>query len=151
MADRAAGKRLADALRVAMAQSGIETYTALALAAKVSPTTIDNWVYGRTEPRAHHLAKVAQTLRPHTTAGALERAYLGLPPEEVPLHEQVRQLVKVLDAFVPVFAEAAAGMTAIADQALLEETRAQIRERMRRTLARLDETPSASSEADEPP
>ena len=149
MADKAAGERLAKVLRVAMAQKGIETYIRLSIAARVSQTTIDNWVYGRTTPRAHHLAKVAQALSPYTSAGALERAYLGLPPEEVPLHEQVKQLVAVLNVIAPALVDSTAALTAVADQALLEEVRAQLRARMRRALEPPDEPPSAPSDGDQ--
>jgi hypothetical protein len=100
MADKEAGRRLAQALRVAMAQEGIETWVALGLESGVSPTTVDNWIYGITTPRAHHLAKVARRLYPHTSAAALERAYLGLPPEEPPLIEVLRDIAPDLRELV---------------------------------------------------
>lgn len=151
MADREAAERLAKVLRVAMAQAGIETWTQLALVANISPTTVDNWIYGRTTPRAHHLNKVALVLRPYTSAGALERAYQGLPPEEVPLHEQIKELVAWLSVLVPALSDAAAAITATADQALLEEIRAQLRARMRRAREQPDAPPPALSGGDEPP
>lgn len=125
MADREAGKRLAQVLRVAMAQEGIETWVALGLASGVSPTTIDNWIYGVTTPRAHHLAKVARRLYPHTSAAALERAYLGLPPEEPPLIEVLRDLAPDLHELVLL-------LRAQADEAVVAALRTALEERHQR-------------------
>lgn len=129
-----------------MAQAGFETYQQLAIAARVSPTTVDNWIYGRTVPRPSGLAKIARALAPFTTAGALERAYMGLPPEEPPLHEQLRQLVDVLNEFVPLYGESLAVLAGLVDQAALEEARDLVRARLRRLNARLAEGPSELSD-----
>ena len=125
MADKAAGDRLAKVLRVAMAQAGIETWTALALQSGVSPTTVDNWIYGTTTPRAHHLAKVAKRLQPYVSAGDLERAYLGLEPEEPPLIEVLREMAPDLHELVVL-------LRAQADQAVLTAVRTALEERRQR-------------------
>lgn len=122
LADKAAGERLAKVLRIAMAQAGIETWIGLALESKVSPTTIDNWIYGVTTPRAHHLAKVAKRLQPYTSAAELERAYMGLPPEEPPLIEVLRDLAPELHELVVL-------LRAQADQAVLSAVRTALEER----------------------
>ena len=150
MAEKEAGDRLAKALRVAMTQAGYDTYQQLALAAGVSPTTLDNWIYGVTRPRSSGLAKVAKALTPYTSAAALERAYDGLPPEEPPLHEQLKQLVDVLNEFVPLYGESLAVLAGLVDQAALEEARALVRARLRRLSARLAEGPFEPDESDEP-
>jgi len=134
MADKEAGKRLAGVLRVAMAQAGIETWTALGLASGVSPTTIDNWIYGVTTPRAHHLAKVARRLHPYTSAGDLERAYEGLPPEEPPLVDVLRELAPDLHELVVL-------LRAQADQAVLAAVRTALEERRQRRGGGDEETP----------
>lgn len=125
MADRAAGERLAKVLRVAMAQAGIETWNGLGIESGVSPTTIDNWIYGVTTPRAHHLAKVAKRLSPHVTAGDLERAYLGMEPEEPPLIEVLRDLAPDLHELVVL-------LRAQADAAVLSAVRTALEERRQR-------------------
>jgi hypothetical protein len=125
MADKEAGRRLAQALRVAMAQEGIETWVALGLESGVSPTTVDNWIYGITTPRAHHLAKVARRLYPHTSAAALERAYLGLPPEEPPLIEVLRDIAPDLRELVVL-------LRAQADEAVVAALRTALEERHQR-------------------
>jgi len=122
MGDKAAGDRLAQALRIAMAQAGIETWTELALESGVSSTTIDNWIYGVTTPRAHHLAKVAKRLHPYTSAVALERAHAGLPPEEPPLVEVLRDLAPDLHELVVL-------LRAQADEAVLSAVRTALEER----------------------
>jgi transcriptional regulator with XRE-family HTH domain len=141
MADKAAGERLARVLRVAMAQAGIETWSGLGLAAGVSPTTIDNWIYGVTTPRAHHLAKVAKRLHPYTSSGELERAYAGLPPEEPPLIEVLRDLAPELHELVVL-------LRAQADQAVLSAVRTALEERRLRRVgsdeAPFDEDPGPS-------
>ena len=129
MGDREAGQRLAKVLRVAMAQAGIETWTDLGLESGVSPTTVDNWIYGATTPRAHHLAKVAKRLHPHTSAGALERAYLGLPPEEPPLIEVLREMAPDLHELVVL-------LRAQADEAVLSAVRSSTARRRIRRLTR---------------
>ena len=133
MADKAAGDRLAKVLRVAMAQAGIETWTMLALESGVSPTTVDNWIYGTTTPRAHHLAKVAKRLQPYVSAGDLERAYQGLEPEEPPLIEVLREMAPDLHELVVL-------LRAQADQAVLAAVRTALEERRQRR-AGLEEAP----------
>lgn len=125
MADKAAGDRLAKVLRVGMAQAGIETWTMLGLESGVSPTTIDNWIYGVTTPRAHHLAKVAKRLYPHVSAGDLERAYLGLEPEEPPLIDVLREMAPDLHELVVL-------LRAQADAAVLAAVRTALEERRQR-------------------
>lgn len=134
MADKAAGERLAKILRVGMAQAGIETWTALALESGVSPTTVDNWIYGTTTPRAHHLAKVAKRLYPHVSAGDLERAYLGLEPEEPPLIEVLREMAPDLHELVVL-------LRAQADQAVLAAVRTALEERRQRRDGGPEEPP----------
>ena len=134
MADKAAGERLAKILRVGMAQAGIETWTALALESGVSPTTVDNWIYGTTTPRAHHLAKVAKRLYPHVSAGDLERAYLGLEPEEPPLIEVLREMAPDLHELVVL-------LRAQADQAVLSAVRTALEERRLRRDGGPEEPP----------
>jgi transcriptional regulator with XRE-family HTH domain len=141
LGDKAAGERLAKALRVAMAQAEIETWPELGLESGVSPTTIDNWIYGVTTPRAHHLAKVAKRLYPYTSAGALERAYAGLPPEEPPLIDVLRELAPDLHELVVI-------LRAQADQAVLEAVRVALEERRRGRSSWLGEprdTPSGQT------
>lgn len=121
-AHKEAGARLAKVLRVAMAQAGIESWIALGLESGVSPTTVDNWIYGVTTPRAHHLAKVALRLHPYTSAGDLERAYQGLPPEEPPLIEVLRDLAPDLHELVLI-------LRAQADQSVLAALRTALEER----------------------
>lgn len=142
MADKAAGERLARVLRVAMAQEGIETWTMLGLESGVSPTTIDNWIYGVTTPRAHHLAKVAKRLYPHVSAGDLERAYLGLPPEEPPLIEVLRDLAPDLHELVVL-------LRAQADEAVVSAVRTALEERRQRR-AGADEEPSDTPPEQDP-
>lgn len=125
MADKAAGERLAKVLRVAMAQAGIETWYQLGDQSDVSPTTIDNWIYGVTTPRAHHLAEVARRLAPHVSAGDLERAYLGLEPEEPPLIEVLKEMAPDLHELVIL-------LRAQADEAVLSAVRTALEERRQR-------------------
>jgi transcriptional regulator with XRE-family HTH domain len=128
LGDRAAkeaGERLAKVLRVAMAQAGIETWYQLGAQSGVSPTTVDNWIYGVTTPRPHYLAKVAKRLHPFTSSGALERAYLGLEPEEPPLIEVLRDLAPDLHELVVL-------LRAQADQAVLAAVRTALEERRQR-------------------
>ena len=108
-----------------MAQAGIETWTSLGLESGVSPTTVDNWIYGVTTPRAHHLAKVARRLYPHTSASALERAYAGLPPEEPPI-------IEVLRGIAPDLHELVVLLRAQADEAVVAALRTALEERHQR-------------------
>jgi len=124
-AQKEAGERLAKVLRIAMAQAGIETWFQLGQASGVSPTTIDNWIYGVTTPRPHYLSKVAKRLHPFTSAADLERAYMGLPPEEPPLIEVLHQLAPDLHELVVL-------LRAQADQAVLSAVRTALEERRQR-------------------
>ena len=142
MADRDAADRLKRALRVAMSERGIDGWVELALAAKVSPTTIENWIYGRTVPQAKQLRRVGDFLRPFTSPSALETAYAGLPPEEPPIIEVLRDLAPDLHELVVI-------LRAQADQAILEATRAALEERRRGRGGFLGEprdTPSEQTE-----
>lgn len=141
MADKAAGDRLAKVLRVAMAQAGIETWTMLGLESGVSPTTIDNWIYGVTTPRAHHLAKVAKRLAPHVSGGDLERAYLGLEPEEPPLIEVLREMAPDLHELVVL-------LRAQADEAVLSAVRTALGERHQRRSGEAEGPPDERPPAD---
>jgi hypothetical protein len=108
-----------------MAQAGIETWNRLGLESDVSPTTIDNWIYGVTTPRAHHLAKVAKRLYPHVSAGDLERAYQGLEPEEPPLIEVLREMAPDLHELVVL-------LRAQANEAVVSALRTALEERRQR-------------------
>lgn len=134
LGDKAAGERLAKALRVAMAQAGIETWMGLGLESGVSPTTIDNWIYGVTTPRGHYLQKVAKRLYPFTSAVALERAYQGLPAEEPPLIEVLRELAPDLRELVVL-------LRAQADEAVLSAVRTALEERRQRRTGEGGEPP----------
>lgn len=92
MADRDAAERLKRALRIAMTEKGIDGWVELALACGVSPTTVENWIYARTVPQAKQLRRVGDFLRPFTSPSALETAYAGLPPEEPPIIEVLREI-----------------------------------------------------------
>ena len=133
-AQREAGDRLARVLRVAMAQAGIETWYQLGDQSDVSPTTIDNWIYGVTTPRAHHLAKVAKRLSPHISAGDLERAYQGLEPEEPPLIEVLREMAPDLHELVVL-------LRAQANEAVVSALRTALEERRQRRGGK-DEEPA---------
>lgn len=132
MGDKAGGARLARVLRIAMAQAGIETWVDLALRSKVSHTTIDNWIYGVTEPRANKLDKVAKVLHPYTSRADMERAYMGLPPEEPPLIEVLRDLAPELHELVVL-------LRAQADQAVLSAVRTALEERRLRRVGLSEE------------
>jgi hypothetical protein len=146
LADKEGGRRLARVLRVAMAQAGIETWIDLALESGVSSTTIDNWIYGVTEPRPHYVAKVAKRLHPYTSAAELERAYMGLPPEEPPLIEVLRDLAPELHELVVL-------LRAQADQAVLSAVRTALEERRLRRVGLdaelLDTAPEPSVEPED--
>lgn len=124
MADREGALRLKQALRVAMAEARITSWIDLALKAGVSATTLENWIAGRTHPRSLELAKVASVLRPYVSAGDLERAYAGIPPEEPPVIDLLREIAPDLHELVTI-------LRAQADQAILEAVRASLEERRR--------------------
>lgn len=139
MADKAAGERLSKVLRVAMAQAGISSWAELGTESDVSPSTIDNWVYGLTTPRSAALGKVAKRLYPYTSAAELERAWFGLPPLEPPILDVLKELVPELRELVTV-------LRAQADAEILQAVRETLAERRRSTLgelpARRDEPPT---------
>jgi len=139
MADKAAAERLKKALRVAMTEHNIDTWTMLGIKTRVSPTTVENWIYGRTVPRAKELRIVGEYLRPYTSPAELEAAYAGLEPPEPPLAELLRELIPELRDLVVV-------MRAQADQALLEEFQSALVARRRRYAERSGEPPSAPSD-----
>jgi hypothetical protein len=144
LGDKAGGERLARVLRVAMMQAGIETWLALSKASGVSPSTIDNWIYGVTTPRAHHLAKVGKALAPYTSAGDLERAYNGLEPEEPPIIDALREMIPELHELVVL-------LRAQADSSVLEAVRFALEEsRQRRGVipAALRERPFPTTRKD---
>lgn len=143
MADKEAGQRLAKVLRVAMTQAGIDTWRLLGLESGVSPTTIDNWIYGVTTPRAHHLAKVAKRLHPYTSASALELAYLGLPAEEPPLIEVLREIAPDLHELVAL-------LRAQADEAVVAALRTALEERRQRRFGE-HEAPTDTPDDETPP
>ena len=122
MADRDAAQRLKQVLRVAMAEKGIDSWEDLALGAGVSGTTIENWIYGRTSPQAKQIRMVGDYLRPFTSASALEAAYAGLPPEEPPLVEVLREMAPDLHELVVL-------LRAQADEAVLSAVRTALEER----------------------
>ena len=142
MADREAAERLKHALRIAMTERGINGWVELALATKVSPTTVENWIYGRTVPQAKQLRMVGEYLRPFTSPAALETAYAGLPPEEPPIIEVLRDLAPDLHELVVI-------LRAQADQAVLEAVRVALEERRRGRGGFLGEPPDAPSERTE--
>lgn len=122
MADKEAAERLKHVLRVAMAEKGIDSWLDLALAAGVSATTIENWIYGRTVPQAKQIRMVGDYLRPATSAAALEAAYAGLPPEEPPLVEVLREMAPDLHELIVL-------LRAQADEAVLSAVRTALEER----------------------
>ena len=138
MADREAADRLKRALRVAMTEKGIDGWIALGLAVDVSPTTVENWIYGRTVPRARELRKAGEFLRPYSSPAELEAAYAGIEPPEPPIVDVLRELIPDLRELIVL-------MHAQADQALLEEVRSALEARRRRLSARMAEQPSAPS------
>ena len=134
MADKQAAERLKHVLRVAMAEKGLDNWESLALGAGVSPTTIENWIYGRTVPQAKQIRIVGDFLRPFTSASALEAAYAGLPPEEPPLVEVLRDLAPDLHELVVL-------LRAQADEAVLSAVRTALEERRLRRGPDDDEPP----------
>lgn len=127
MADREAAQRLKRALRVAMTEKGIDDWITLSIKAKVSQTTIDNWIYARTVPRSKELRRVGDYLRPYSSPAELEAAYAGIEPPEPPV-------VDVLKEMLPDLRELIVLMRAQADQALLEEVRSALAARRRRLV-----------------
>lgn len=107
-----------------MTEMGIDGWEELALAAGVSPTTVENWIYARTVPRAKEIRMVGHFLRPYTSPAALESAYADLPPEEPPVIEMLRALAPDLHELVII-------LRAQADQAVLEAVRSALEERRR--------------------
>ena len=69
MADREAADRLKQALRVAMTEAGYDGWEELANAAGVSSTTVENWIYARTVPRAKELRRIARGSEPDDGTG----------------------------------------------------------------------------------
>ena len=138
MADREAAERLKRALRIAMSEKGLDGWEELALGAKVSPTTVENWIYGRTVPRAKEMRLVGDFLRPFSSPSALETAYAGLPPEELPIIEVLRELAPDLHELVVL-------LRAQADQAVLTAVRTALEER------RLRRGPDDEGPLGEPP
>ncbi len=132
MGDKAGGERLAKVLRVAMARGGLETWDQLARAAGVSATTVDNWIYGVTTPRAHHLGLVGKALHPYTSGADLERAYDGLEPEEPPLVDAIREIIPELHELLVL-------LRAQADESVLEAVRFALEESRQRRAGELGE------------
>jgi transcriptional regulator with XRE-family HTH domain len=124
MADREAAQRLKRVLRVAMSEKGIDGWEDLGLGAGVSPTTIENWIYGRTTPQAKQIRMVADFLRPYTSAAALEAAIEGVAPPEPPIIDVLRDLAPDLHELVIL-------LRAQADQELLQAVRDYLEARRR--------------------
>ncbi|MDP2622880.1 MAG: helix-turn-helix transcriptional regulator [Actinomycetota bacterium] len=139
MADRESAQRLKRVLRVAMSEKGIDGWEDLGLGAGVSPTTIENWIYGRTTPQAKQIRMVADFLRPHTSVAALEAAYEGIEPPEPPIVDVLRELAPDLHELVVI-------LRAQADQAVLEAVRVALEERRRGRGALPEEPPETPSE-----
>ena len=142
MADRNAAGRLKQALRVAMTQKGIDSWIGLGLATGVSPTTIENWIYGRTVPAAKQIRVVGKFLEPYSSAAALEAAYEGVPAAEPPI-------IDVLRALLPELQELVSLMRAQADQAVVEALQDALRKGRRGRggfLGEPPDEPSAESE-----
>lgn len=93
---RLAGQRLRSAVHVARARAGIDSDTALAVAAGVHYDTLMNWYSGKTTPRPAEVRKVASTLG--VRLSELMDAYDGRDPEPPPLHVAIRELVAELRA-----------------------------------------------------
>jgi transcriptional regulator with XRE-family HTH domain len=124
LADKEAAERLKHVLRIAMAEKGVDSWSQIATESGVSPTTIENWIYGRTVPRAKELRMVGEWLRPFSSPSALETAYAGLPPEEPPIVDVLRELAPDLHELVIL-------LRAQADQDVLEAVRDALEERRR--------------------
>lgn len=136
MADKEAADRLKRALRVAMTEKGVDDWISLGTRSGVSPTTIENWIYGRTVPRSKELRRVGEWLRPYSSPAELEAAYAGIEPPEPPLVDMLRELLPDLRELIVL-------MHAQADQVLLEEVRRALEARRRRYAAQEGEGPSA--------
>jgi len=134
MADKEAAERLKQVLRVAMAEKGIDSWLGLALATGISSTTVENWIYARTVPQAKQIRIVGEYLRPFTSPSALEAAYAGLPPEEPPLVEVLRDLAPDLHELVVL-------LRAQADEAVLAAVRTALEERRQRRGGDVEEPP----------
>lgn len=139
MADREAAQRLKRVLRVAMSEKGIDGWAELGLGAGVSPTTIENWIYGRTVPQAKQMRMVADFLRPYANAAMLEAAYEGVEPPEPPIVDVLRELAPDLHELVVI-------LRAQADQAVLEAVRVALDERRRGRAAPREEPPDTPSD-----
>ena len=135
MADREKAARLYAHLKVAMAQAQIGSMFQLAQRAHVTEHTLENWVYGRTEPRLREMSRVAEALAPYTTLSEMQRAYEGLAPSEPPLVEQIALLLPELRELVVL-------MRARADQEVLEAVREELDRRRREPPRPPDEQPS---------
>jgi len=131
MADPEGAKRLKQHLQIALASLPPDTdgskwsWTRLALEAGVSPTTVENWIYGRTRPRPNEMAKVAAVLRPYTNQARMEAAYLGIEPEEPPIIDALREIIPDLRELVVL-------LRAQADEAVLAAVRTALEERRQR-------------------
>lgn len=131
MADPEGAKRLKQHLQIALASLPADpdgnrwSWTRLALEAGVSPTTIENWIYGRTQPRANEMAKVAAVLRPYTNQAKMEAAYLGIEPEEPPVIDALREIIPDLHELVVL-------LRAQADESVLAAVRTALEERRQR-------------------
>lgn len=95
-ATRQAGQRLRASVHVARARAGIDSDTALALAAGVHYDTLMNWYSGKTTPRPAELRKVAAALGARLSD--LMDAYDGREAEAPPLHVAIRELIVELRA-----------------------------------------------------
>jgi len=148
MADPEGARRLKQHLQIALASlppdaDGTKwSWTRLALEAGVSPTTIENWIYGRTQPRANEMAKVAAVLRPYTNQAKMEAAYLGIDPEEPPVIEALREIIPDLHELVVL-------LRAQADEAVLAAVRTALEERRLRRGADDEALPPPTPERNE--
>lgn len=96
MGTRQAGQRLRSAVHVARARAGIDSDTALAIAAGVHYDTLMNWYSGKTTPRPAEVRKVAAVLR--VPLSDLMDAYDGRETEPPALQAAIRELVIELRA-----------------------------------------------------
>ena len=133
MADKAKAARLRQAMEVARAGTEFMRWADVAIQAGVSPTTLDNWIYGRTIPRLRQLAMVADVLG--VPAADLQAAYEGLEPPRAPIEEELR-------ALVPEVRELVLLLRAQADQVILEEVQAALAARRRGSGRSPSERPS---------
>lgn len=140
MADKKAADRLRVALVVARTGAGYSSWFQVAQASGVSPTTLENWIYGRTQPRLRELAKVADALG--VNPAELEAAYEGVAPPEPPLTEALRDLLPELRELVVV-------LRAQADAEILGQVRAALEARRRADARSRREPPSEPSDESE--